>query len=169
MSATLESLADVITGARDLFDEIARLRAAGDDGKTAALEAAALALVARLERALEAAQAEDSAGDEELRAALEAEEAALTTYLETADLSLAEAMSARSRLADVKFKLGSLTLGATFTWKRLLSAAELEMYRQAVSQAAAEVRRRRLLGSVLRSLFGVLNTATSLLSKILAL
>lgn len=169
MALTVSTLTSVAKDTAGLLDAIRALQNAGVDEKTDQLEFDALAVIEQLRAAVADADTAGSANVDQLRASLEAEKTTLQKFLDQPGLKFGERMSALARLSDVQLKLGQLIIGQTFTWNRLLSAAEIEMYEGALKEAADQVRRRKKLQSVVRSIFGVVSIGASLVSKILLL
>ena len=167
MAQQLDELKSVAKAIRNLHVEINKLRKAGEDEKTDALEKKILRLISRLEAAAEQAANSGQGSSDELIELLEGEEAALKAYLnQPGGLPFAERINTRSHLQEVQFKLGALKIGKTLTWDSLLSTQELNQLKDDLKVAAQEVRRRRKLQTVINSVFNVGILAIGLTTRI---
>ncbi len=165
MSLTLTALKEIGRDAGDLFRTIKELREADQDDKTDAIEARALALVAKAEAALAATQEQGTANRAELKATFEAQKATLEARLDS-DLTLNEQMLVLTQMADLDFKIAAIQIEGTLTWDRLLSETELQAFRESLKQAAVQVRRRIKLQRIARSVFSIFTVALRLASKV---
>lgn len=168
MSLQVSSLTEVAETAGELFTRIRGMRDSGRTEKTDEIERAALAMVSRLEEALAASSGPGGAPPPEVREALTAQRRALEERLALADLGLSEEMAVLAQLADLDFKLFAMEIEGTLTWDRLLTGDELERYRGALRRAADQVRRRRKLRAISRSVSAILSIGLGLVSKIVA-
>ena len=170
MSSTLTELKSVANAAKTLQAEIKKLRKAGEDKKTDQIEKKALKLIEKLELAAINAQSPGQGVSDDLIDVLTAEASVLNAYLnQPGGLPFAERIMTRNLLADVQFKRGAVKIGTTLNWDKLLGPAEFAQYKEDLKAAATDVRRRRKLQSVLRSVFNIGIMAIGLTTKIATL
>ena len=152
-----------------LLESIAQLKQSGQTDKTDEIEKQAQSLIEEVEEMVEGAAGGGQGRTEELLEALRAQETTLTAFVDSGQPTLTKQFNLLGRLKDLKMQRAALMLGRTLDWDSLISAEELQRYRQALTRAAAEVRRRRKLASFSRSILDVFSISLKVASRLAAL
>ena len=169
MALGIGSIGQVAQETADLLQSIAQLQQSGRTDKTDKIEKQAYLLIDEVEKMVAGAASGGQGRTDELLQALKAQENTLNTFLETGQATLTEQVDLLGRLKDLKIKRGTLLLGRTLDWDRLITVDELQLFRQALARASAEVKRRRKLATLTRSILNVFSISLGLASKLAAL
>lgn len=169
MAVDIDSIGQAARDTTALLESIAQLKQSGQTDKTDEIEKQARSLIEEVEEMVEGAASRGQGRTEELLEALQAQEKTLTGLLDSGQPTLTKQFNLLGRLKDLKMQRATLMLGRTLDWDSLISAEELQLYRQALTRAGAEVRRRRKLASFSRSILDVFSISLKVASKLAAL
>ena len=169
MPINLDVIKELGLDSKKLFDEINKARKAGNDHKTDAIASAATSLIARLRSAVSNGNGAGQANSGQIIELLEAGRANIESYLGNPDLDTTDRLIARSQLGDIKIKIGMAKIRETFRWDNLLSQSDLEEFENDLATAASELRRRKKLQSIVRSVFGIFTIGAGIVTRILGI